>query len=260
MSSAIEIEDATVVRRGRPVLSSFSLKLEEGESACILGPNGSGKSTIVKLISGELSALYREPASVRLFGEERWELFSLRSRLGIVSDELQRSQARDESVLDTILSGFYGGVGLPLRESPPSWMLAKAREAAALLGLGRLLAARADEISSGEMRRTLVARALVHEPDTLLLDEPFASLDIAARKVFADCILALLARGHGLVLVTHELSEIPREIGRVVLVKGGRLFADGPKRELLRSSVVSELFGRRVEVEESEGLYRCFTP
>ena len=259
MSAAIEIEEATVLRRGKAVLSSFSLRLEAGERACILGPNGSGKSTIVKLISGELSALYRERAAVRLFGQERWELFALRSRLGIVSDELQRVQSRDESVLDTILSGFFGGVGLPLRAQAEPWMESKARETAALLGLERLLEARADELSSGEMRRTLVARALVHDPETLLLDEPYASLDIAARRIFGECVRGLAARGHGLILVTHDLSEIPPEIGRVVLVKQGRLFADGPKKELLRSALISELFGERVEVEESGGRYRCFT-
>ena len=258
MSSAIELDEATVIRGEATVLRGLSLRLEESEHACILGPNGSGKSTIVKLISAS-SRLDREPASIRLFGQERWELFSLRSRLGIVSGDLQSYQSRDESVLDTILSGFFGSVGLPLRAEPSAAMIAKAREAADLLGARALLGRRAFELSSGEMRRVLVARALVHEPDMLLLDEPFSSLDIAARHAFDRRVRELAARGHAIVLVTHELSEIPPEIDRIVLIKDGRIAGDGPKAEILRSDIISELFGLPIRVAFEEGRYHALT-
>jgi iron complex transport system ATP-binding protein len=257
MSEAIEIDDATVVRGGREVLRGVSLRLGSGEHACILGPNGSGKSTVVKMISGELSPLYREPAAIRLFGQERWELFALRGRLGIVSDSLQSTQTRDESVMDTILSGFFGGVGLPLRSEASPGMVAKARDAAELLGLRGILGRRASELSSGQMRRVLVARALVHEPEILLLDEPFTSLDIAARHAFGATISSLAARGHAIVLVTHELSEIGLEIERVILMKEGAIFADGPKTEILRSELISELFELPLLVTEERGMYRA---
>ena len=257
MSAAIELADATVVRGGREVLHALNLKLEAGQHACLLGPNGSGKSTIVKLIAGEVSPLYRESPPIRLFGQERWDLFSLRSRLGIVSGELQSYQARDESVLDTILSGFFGSVGLPLRAQPTPAMIAKAREAAELLGARALIDRRAFELSSGEMRRVLVARALVHEPEMLLLDEPFASLDIAARHGFSSRVRELAARGHAIVLVTHELSEIPPEIDRIVLIKQGRIVGDGPKREMLRSETISELFGLPIRIFFQEGRFHA---
>jgi iron complex transport system ATP-binding protein len=257
MSAAIEISDATVMRGEETVLRGVSLSLEEGEHACILGPNGSGKSTIVKMISGDLSPLYREPASIRLFGQERWDLFALRSRLGIVSDSLQIAQAGEESVLDTILSGFFGGVGLPLRAMPTPAMLAKADLAAALLGVRHLLRKKAGELSSGEMRRILVARALVHDPEMLLLDEPYSSLDIAARQSFAKSLKGLAERGHAIVLVTHELSEIPLEVERVILMKEGRIVADGPKREVLRSGLISELFGIPIRIELRKGIYHA---
>jgi iron complex transport system ATP-binding protein len=257
MTNPIEIEQATVILGGEPVLRGIDLAFKDGEHACILGPNGSGKSTIVKLISGELSPLYREPASIRLFGQERWELFALRSRLGIVSDALQAIQARDESALDTILSGFFGGVGLPLRAEPTPEMKEKAHETAGLLGLGPLLGKRADELSSGEMRRLLVARALVHDPEILLLDEPFASLDIAARHYFGSRVRELASRGHAIVLVTHELSEIPPEIDRIILVKRGLIFADGPKAKILRSDVISDLFEMPIRVEVEDSLYHA---
>jgi iron complex transport system ATP-binding protein len=257
MTKAIEIDEATVIRSGREVLKGVSLRLGRDERACILGPNGSGKSSIVKLISGELSPLYREPAAIRLFGQETWDLFALRSRLGIVSDTLQQDQARDESVLVTILSGFFGGVGIPLRTDPSSSMIDKAREVAELLGLQTILDRKASELSSGQMRRVLVARALVHEPEMLLLDEPYASLDIAARYCFRSCVSSLVARGHAIILVTHELSEISPEIERVILMKDGQVFADGPKAEILRTDTISELFGLSLLVTEEGGLYHA---
>ena len=257
MTNAIEIANATVVRGGEPVLRIISLTLKEGEHACILGPNGSGKSTIVKLISGDLSPLYREPAAIRLFGQERWNLFALRSRLGIVSDTLQAAQTRDETALDTILSGFFGGVGLPLRTEATPAMVEKALGTAELLGVGPLLGKKADELSSGEMRRVLVARALVHDPDMLLLDEPFSSLDVAARHIFGGYIRNLADRGHTIILITHELSEIPPEIERIILVKEGQIVADGPKSEMLRSPKVSALFDIPLRVSLENGRYHA---
>ena len=257
MNNAIEIRDATVVRGGVSVLRGISLSLRARENACLLGPNGSGKSSVVKMISGDLSPLYQEPAAIRLFGQERWNLFALRSRLGIVSDTLQTAQARGETALDTILSGFFGGVGLPMRTRPTAEMSSQALETAEFLGILPLLGRMADELSSGEMRRVLVARALVHDPEMLLLDEPYSSLDIAARHSFGRIVRDLAARGHTIVLVTHELSEIPPEINRIILLKEGQIVADGPKREVLRSETVSGLFGIPVRVEVVDGRYHA---
>ena len=258
MSYAIEIRNATVMLGGAPILKDLTLALDEGEHACILGPNGSGKSSLVRLISGELFPLQREPAAIRLFGMDRWDLFSLRNRLGIVSDSVQAWQSGGgETVRDTILSGFFGGIGLPLRVSEETWMAEKAEEAAMLLGIGDLMDRGVNGLSSGQMRRVLVARALVHDPETLLLDEPYTSLDIAARHSFAERVRELARRGHAIILITHELSEIPPEIGRIILVKDGRILADGPKREVLRSDLVSDLFGLPLLVREEDGRYRA---
>jgi iron complex transport system ATP-binding protein len=257
MTDAIDIRGAIVVRGGKEVLKDLSLAIGSDEGACILGPNGSGKSTIVQMIAGELSPLYREPAAIKIFGEERWNLFDLRSRLGIVSDSLQAAQAGDESVLDTILSGFYGGVGLPLYAEAPREYVERASGAAELLGVRDLLERRASSLSSGQMRRVLVARALAHDPEILLLDEPFTSLDIGARHFFYDRVRSLASQGRAIVLVTHELSEIPPEIERVILVKDGGIIADGRKREVLDSDRISSLFGVPLLVSEEKGHYRA---
>jgi iron complex transport system ATP-binding protein len=264
VSAAIEVLDATVILEGEEVLRGFSLVLDEGDHACILGPNGSGKSTLVRLIAGDVYPVYRDRPTVRLFGSERWDLFELRSRLGIVSDRLQSAQASGDGVLDVVLSGFYGSVGLPLRAEPTGKMIARAEAAAAMMGIAGLLGRRASTLSSGEMRRALVARALAHDPDMLLLDEPYSSLDIAAKAALSSSIRGLAASGRAIVLVTHDVSEIGPEIARVVLVKDGRVLADGPKRALLTSETLSELYGTDIRVERcgppSRELYRAYAP
>jgi len=249
MNEAIEILNARVVSEGKDILRGVSLVLRRDEHASILGPNGSGKSTLVRLIAGDVHAAYSEPPAIRLFGQETWNLFALRGRLGIVSDALQSAQCSGGAVIDVILSGFYGSGGLPLRAEPSAAMTAAAEEAAARMGLERLLDRRASTLSSGEMRRALVARALVHDPEMLLLDEPYTSLDIAAKSAFAASVRGLSASGHAIVLVTHDLSEIGPEIERVILLKDGRVLADGPKAALLNSEAMSELYGIRVRVE-----------
>jgi iron complex transport system ATP-binding protein len=248
MNDAIELRGATVVSEGNTLLDDLSLVLRSDEHACILGPNGSGKSTLVRLIAGDVSAVYSEPPAVKLFGKESWNLFELRNRLGIVSDMLQTAHAVGVSALEVVLSGFYGSIGLPLYVEPSSDMLEKVHTAAERLGVLQLLGRRASTLSSGELRRILVARALVHDPDMLLLDEPYSSLDIAAKATFMTSVRSLAASGHAIVLVTHDLAEISPEIERVILLKKGRLFADGPKDDLINSDTISELYGMKINV------------
>lgn len=262
MSEAIEIHNARVVTEGVDILKGVSLVLNSGEHACILGPNGSGKSTLVRLIAGDVYAAFGEPPAIRLFGQDSWNLFELRNRLGIVSDVLQSAHSRGGSVLEVLLSGFYGSVGLPPRAEPSRAMIEKAELAASRMRILGLLERRASSLSSGEMRRALVARALVHDPQMLLLDEPYSSLDIAAKTVFMKTVRALAASGHAIVLVTHDLAEIGPEIERVILLKDGRVLADGPKGDLLTSEAMSDLYGIPVRVERRiEGgleLYSAF--
>jgi iron complex transport system ATP-binding protein len=252
MNDAIELRNATVVSEGNTILDRLSFCLRSDEHACILGPNGSGKSTLVRLIAGDVAAVYTEPPSVKLFGNERWNLFDLRYRLGIVSDTLQSLHAVGVSALEVVLSGFYGSVGLPPRAEPSRDMIEKVHDAAGRLGVLQILGRRASTLSSGELRRILVARALVHDPDMLLLDEPYSSLDLAAKSIFADSVRSLAASGHAIVLVTHDLSEISPEIERVILLKDGRVFADGPAVDLLSSEMISELYGIKIHVERYE--------
>jgi iron complex transport system ATP-binding protein len=126
------------------------------------------------------------------------------------------------------------------------------------VGIFHLAGRTMDTLSTGEARRALIARALVHDPAVLVLDEPYAGLDPAARYHVATAVRELAAGGRGLLLVTHHIEDIPPEVDRVVMLRSGRVFADGPKRDLLTSAKLSELFGIPAMVEERAGVYRLW--
>jgi len=252
----IELHNVTVQRGERVVLDGVSLSIAQGEHAAILGPNGSGKSTLIKLISRELYPLLKEePWRLRILGRERWRLFDLRNHLGIVSNDWMQMCTRPYSGYEIVLSGFFGSVGVwPYHEVTPE-MERKTREVMDLLEIAHLAERRTDEMSSGEARRILIARALVHDPQALVLDEPTSSLDLHATHELREILRKLTREGIGILMVTHHLPDIIPEIRRVVLMRGGRVACDGAKEDVLRAEPLSALFGVPVEVIEKGGYY-----
>lgn len=252
----LEFQNASVAFRGTLALDSLSAKIEVGENVAILGPNGSGKSTLIKLITRELYPLAAngEP-TVRILGESAWDIFRLRSLFGIVSGDLQEFFHRPLSGREVVLSGFFGSVGLYPHYEVTSRMESRADELLKSLEIEHLSGKSMTELSTGEARRVLIARALVHRPKALILDEPSNGLDPHAARKFGDFLRKIARAGKSVILVTHHLPDIIPEISRVVMLKGGRLFADGPKHEVLTSKNLSELFAIPAEVMERNGYY-----
>jgi iron complex transport system ATP-binding protein len=253
---ALELIDVLVERGdGVRALDGLSLTLEAGRHLAILGPNGSGKSTLVELVlRGVYPVPDREGSAVRIFGRERWELFELRALLGVVTNELVRQCTRSHSALTTALSGFFGSIGLWPHHRVQPWQRARALEVLQLLEVAHLADRPMTELSSGEARRAVMARALVSQPRLLLLDEPMNSLDVRARREVRAAMRRLAARGVSLLLVTHELEDIVPEIDRVVTLRAGRVLHDGPRAEVLQPGPLRELFGVELEVREWDGL------
>jgi iron complex transport system ATP-binding protein len=195
---------------------------------------------------------------MHLFGRERWNVWELRGRLGIVSHDLQTEYPPHATALEVVLSGFRAtrGVWPHQRFTDEHWAAA----AAVLdrLGVGELEGRAYARMSTGEQRRLLLGRALVHDPDVLVLDEPTSGLDPKACFQYLDIVRGLIRAEKTVVLVTHHIHEIPPEIGRVVLLKEGRVFADGPKTDMLTSGVLSEAFGSPIRVEHGNGFYQVF--
>ena len=240
------------------VLQHINLTIQDGEHVAILGPNGCGKSTFIKTITRELYPLREPGASVRIMGRETWNIFELRRYLGIVSNDLLNTSTRDLTGLEVILSGFFSSIGIwPNHEVSPA-MRVMAEEILDRLEVPHLAPRFVTEMSSGEVHRLMIGRALVHEPRALLLDEPSTSLDLFAQHELKTILSKLARGGTGILLITHHLSDLIPEIERVILMKRGSIHADGPKAEVLTENNLSELFGLPVTLEQRDGFYHLW--
>jgi iron complex transport system ATP-binding protein len=252
----IDFHNVTVRRGERAVLDGITLSIAQGEHAAILGPNGSGKSSLIKVISRELYPLMKaEPWSLRILGRDRWRLFDLRNHLGIVSNDWVAMCTRDYCGYEIVLSGFFGSVGIWPNHEVTAEMRDKAAEVMDLLEIAHLAGRNTSEMSSGEARRILIARALVHDPRALVLDEPTSSLDLHATCELREILRKLARNGISILMVTHHLPDIIPEIGRVVMIRAGRIFRDGAKERVLEAAALRELFGVPVEVLLRDGYY-----
>ncbi|QNK03727.1 ABC transporter ATP-binding protein [Dyella telluris] len=249
----LDIDDASVMRGDRLILDSFSLRIDAGQHTAILGANGAGKSTLVRLITRELYPLARRDgrASMHVFGRERWHVSDLRGLLGIVSPSLQHDCTTDATleVAEAVLSSFFAAQRLGLNHHVTAAMRERADEALEQAGATHLLGRTMASLSTGEARRVLIARALVHRPRALLLDEPCAGLDMASRRRFLENLRGLARHGTTLLLVTHHVEEILPEIQQVVLLRDGQLLRQGSKNDVLTGPLLSETFGMPVCVE-----------
>jgi iron complex transport system ATP-binding protein len=256
----IEIRHATVWRGTTRVFERFSLTIGQGECVAILGPNGSGKTTLLKLVNRELYPVADEAGSVRILGRSRWNVWDLRRHIGLVSPDLQYGFLPSSSVLETILSGFFASIGVhaQLWDEVEPGQVERAEAVMEELGLGELRDRAFDTLSTGQQRRCLLGRALVHDPDTLILDEPTAGLDMAAGFHYLAEIRALVRRGRNLVLVTHHLDEIPPEVHRVVLLKAGNIVADGSKESVLTSERLSDVYDTAIRISVVDGHYLAY--
>jgi iron complex transport system ATP-binding protein len=258
----LELTNASVRKGDSLVLHGLSLTIQAGEHTAILGPNGAGKSILVRLLTHEERALPlgNLTSPVRVFGDDNWNVFELRPQLGIVSADLHQrfvggnSEGRITGIA-AVLSGFLASQGILRYAVVTDEMQRKAADALARLGAAHLADRRMNEMSSGEARRILLARALVTSPRALALDEPTTGLDVVARHRFMERVRKIARDGTTVILITHHVEEIIPEIERVILLKGGRIAGAGPKQEMLTDATLSDVFDGAMKVEESDGYY-----
>ena len=256
----IDIRNATIWRGKTRVFDNLTLTINRHERVAILGPNGSGKTTLLKTINRELYPVEREDSWVRILGRDRWNVWELRRHIGIVSHDLQRRYRPATTALEVVLSGFLSSIGVHgiLRDGVNQERIAAAHDILEQLGIAELAATPLRSMSTGQQRRCLLGRALVHRPDTLILDEPTAGLDFAASFDYLARIRALAREGRNIILVTHHLNEIPPEVGRVVVLERGRIAADGPKSSVLEPELLSRVYGTRICVAEIDGYFLAY--
>lgn len=255
--SILDIQHATVYRGDICVFSDFSFALHEGEHAAIVGPNGAGKSTLLKLLAGGVHPLPLDETRISLFGEEGGNVWDVRKRIGIVSHDLQRDYLICAEGLNVILSGYYASNDTYGYQEFTEAQVARAHEVMQELRIESLAGRRFGHLSTGEQRRFLLGRALVHDPLMLVLDEPTSGLDVKACFQYLDLLRAQIRKGKTALLVTHHLHEIPPEIERLVFLKGGKIVTDGPKTVLLNNDRISELFDLPIVVAKANGWYQA---
>lgn len=256
----IEIRNATIWRGTTCVFDKLNLTIEQHERVAILGPNGSGKTTLLKTINRELYPVVAEDSAVRILGRENWNVWDLRKHIGIVSHDLHQRYTPATTALEVVISGFYSSIGVhgTLAQHVSDDEVEKAQVILSLLGIDALENTALRSMSTGQQRRCLLGRALVHEPQTLILDEPTEGLDFAASFDYLDRIRELARSGHNIVLVTHHLNEIPPEIERVVVLKNGSVVADGDKASVLDNELLSSVYETGIRVAEVDGYYLAY--
>jgi iron complex transport system ATP-binding protein len=255
LPALLDFQNIRVMRGDKIALDDFTLRIQAGEHVAILGPNGCGKSTLVKTISRECYPVVRDGSSMSIMGKQLWNVFELRTLLGIVSNDVMSSCTSSATGRDVVLSGFFSSTRIFPHHTVESLHRELSDSALAELQVSHLAQCPVCEMSSGEARRVLIARALVHRPRTLLFDEPSNSLDLFAHRALRNTMSTLAQSGIGIVLVTHDLSDIIPEIERVVLMSDGHIIADSHKEEILQSERLSDLFRTKLEVVQRDGYY-----
>ena len=259
MRTLIELRHATVQRLGQRILDDVSLTVKRNEHVAIIGPNGAGKSTLVQTLSMEVHPLHTPDFKRILFGKSRWQILELRKHLGIVSASLQHVCTSTYKVWEIVVSGFFSSIGLDFHHLVEESHLKRAKEVMNTYGILPLWEKQMNRLSSGEARRVLLARAAVHEPEVMLLDEAGASLDFPSRHTYRKSLEQLDREGKTIILATHELSEIIPAIGRVVVMKNGAIVADGPKEKIFNEALLREVYEAPIYLDYRDGLYSVWS-
>jgi iron complex transport system ATP-binding protein len=255
MSDVLEFADVTLTRSGNHLLDGINWRVADGERWVILGPNGAGKTTLL-----QIAATNMHPSSgyVSVLGEVLGavDVFELRPRIGLTSAALAERIRGQEWVLDVVRTAAYGVLGT-WRESYEDLDDARALELLYRLGISHLAGRTFGTLSEGERKRTQIARAMMSDPELLLLDEPTAGLDLGGRETLVSTLgqIATDDASPATVLVTHHVEEIPNGFTHAMLIADGTIRASGPIGDALTSETLSETFGMPIELTEQDGRY-----
>jgi iron complex transport system ATP-binding protein len=202
--------------------------------------------------------LAKPETRVRILDRERWDLTELKRRMGVVSAELPGRQTLTTTGIDAILTGFFSSSTLWPNLTVTAAMRERAEEVMVLVGASGLREKPVGQMSAGQQRRVMIGRALAGGGEMLLLDEPSNALDMGAQHDLREMLRGLAKRGTAIVLITHQIADILPEMERVVMMREGRIAADGAKAELLTESKLSELFGREIALVERSGYFNAW--
>ncbi|WP_417556491.1 ABC transporter ATP-binding protein [Microbacterium sp.] len=255
MSSALEFTDVVVRRDGRDIVDHVTWNVSEDQRWVVLGPNGAGKTTLLQLAD---TLLHPTSGTVTILGETlgRTDVFEIRPRIGFASTALARRIPQDETVLNTVMTAAYSVMGR-WNEQYEGVDERRAREVLAEWRLEHLSDRLFGTLSDGEQKRVQIARAVMTDPELLLLDEPTASLDLGSREELLQLLSAYAASPYtpAMIMVTHHVEEIPVGFTHVMLLRAGGIVAAGPIAETLTAETLSEAFGMPIALTSEGGRY-----
>jgi len=255
MASVLELTDVSVVRDGNTILDSVSWAVDSEERWVVLGPNGAGKTTLLSIAS---ASAYPTSGTARVLEDTlgRVDVFELRPRIGFASTALARRVPANETVLDVVLTAAYSVTGR-WNEEYEDIDTRRARRVLGEWKLDHLEQRRFGSLSDGEQKRVQIARAVMTDPELLLLDEPAASLDLGAREELLQLLggYASSEFAPGIVMVTHHVEEIPRAFTHALLLKDGRVQASGALGDVITDDNLSATFDMGITVERHDGRF-----
>ncbi len=255
MTTVLDLSDVSVTREGTTILDSVNWTVDSSERWVILGPNGAGKTTILQIAAAFMHPT-RGVATVLDHRIGGTDLFELRPRIGFASTAMARRIPASENVLDVVLTAAYSVTGR-WNEQYEEIDTRRAQRVLKEWKLSHLQGRRFGELSDGEQKRVQIARAVMTDPELLLLDEPAASLDLGAREELVQLLggYASSSFAPGIIMVTHHVEEIPVGFTHALLLDKGAVVAAGPIGEVLTSERLTETFGIGLEVAETDGRF-----
>lgn len=255
MTAVLRLNDVSLHRGTTQILDSVTWAVDEGQHWVMLGPNGAGKTTIARIASARL---FPSSGTVDVLEERmgRIDISELHPRIGLCSSALAASVLGGETVLGVVLSASYGRIGV-WREQYDDFDIERAHAILAALGAGALAQRHWAQLSSGERKRVEIARALMPDPELLILDEPASGLDVAGREQLLAALTEIITAPGAptMILVTHHLEEIPVGFTHALALRGGRVIGAGPLDEVLTKQVMSATFALPLEIAKDRGRY-----
>ena len=242
----------------KKILSNINLNIKHGENILILGPNGSGKSTFLKLLNRSIYPITKKDSSLKLFNKENINIWDLRKRIGFLFKEMEGRVNHGVKLYDLITSGFSGTFNSRYSKLLSEIEKVKVDNLINEWELNNIVNNEFHSLSDGEKRRALLARALVYEPDILVLDEPFCNLDIKSTFILNKNLNRLIEHSINILYVTHNLESILPKTNRVILIKEGKIIKEGNPNEIINSKIISDLFKISIKVVKQDGYWRSY--
>ena len=240
----------------KKILSDININLNYGENTVILGPNGSGKSTFLKVLNRSIYPIVSRKSSFKLFNNENINIWELRKKVGFLFKEMEDRVNSCVSLYDLIASGFSGTFNSRASQFISIKNKDKIESLVNEWELNHIVNNKFQSLSDGQKRRALLARALVYQPNLLVLDEPFCNLDIKSNFILNKNLSNLIDKSVNILYVTHSLESILPTTNRVILIKNGKIINDGNPNQIMKSKILSNLFQISIDLTYEEGYWR----